>query len=558
MKKTDITKQNIHDIGYIIGPSAGSKGTKIFNYKSMCLSYWKSNEDDNGVEYLEKFKASLAEYDLDTIFVSSIVYEQDESFEFNHKKYSLLDESLRNHNLRNLVDDNFSNVKHVSLAKMPSLLGHIKISKYGQDLDSQKELLKDLINMSEDELHGEIEDDMYDAEDGVQEFGYRNGEYCNGDYTLEHGESCYVEEKNECVFLNGRCSDNNNVVADDFWRDGFDESDWLKEIDPNNEIAVYHRKGKDFYIGYTLELQEQELIWRVDGEKYEVGDYESDTFCYMSCTPNGEKLDEIEAALKSMKEGFEFNSYVYNELEIDDCNEYSEWQNDDIFDLYLFDLIFDSREDAKNAVFEIISTKDKTKEEACVEANNRIIAEHVIFNFDYSIVVEENRPYSKEPPQKRTYNQLKVVKRLENRLGYKLVWSRVNDYSSVYGFAIKQDDEEYHFGLEELFDEVSGLNTIGFIQACLTQINKRKMFKISSEELHKRASTVFIGVQDSYMVGNCKFGTEEFLQRHHIDTNVTGGIRGDVLLEYEESNFTKNMVIYKLNQVSNHERSHQI
>jgi predicted Zn-ribbon and HTH transcriptional regulator len=429
-------------------------------------------------------------------------------------------------------------------------MGYISVSKYDKDLDSQKRLLKDLISLSSVELYGDIENDTYDVEDECQEFKFHNNEYWDGGSKfLEHGESYTVETEENCLYVDGRCSPHNNDVADDFWMHGFDEGGWLKEIDPDDTIAVYHRKGKDFYIGYTLEVEEQELIWREEDESYDVDDYESDTFFYASYTPDDEKIEKVKECLESMKEDFEFRSYINNELEMDsydDCNDWS--YNDGVFDLYLLDLIFNDRNEIKNWVFEVIDTSDKTTKEACIEANNKLIAEHVTFNVDMSIEVEHVDYFSTKEPTKETYNQLKVIKRLQNRLGYELVWSLVNARGNTYGFAIKQDDQEYHFELKELFEE--DVNPIEFVQDCLVAINRRRIESISIAELVEKASHVFVGIDDSYAVGNCEFGTREFINRHRIDTNVIGGIRGDALLELETSQFTKNMVMHKIVQIS--------
>ena len=53
---------------------------------------------------------------------------------------------------------------------------------------------------------------------------------------------------------------------------------------------------------------------------------------------------------------------------------------------------------------------------------------------------------------------------------------------------------------------------------------------------------MFVGFEDSLKSGNCKFGTEQFIAKHHIDTNKIGGIRGDILLDMELSSFTKRAV----------------
>ena len=76
----------------------------------------------------------------------------------------------------------------------------------------------------------------------------------------------------------------------------------------------------------------------------------------------------------------------------------------------------------------------------------------------------------------------------------------------------------------------------------LGALEKRKLERLSQAELFEKASRVFVGIDDSIGSGNCQYGTTQFIVKHHIDTKKIGGIRGDVLLQMENSNFTKRAV----------------
>ena len=62
-----------------------------------------------------------------------------------------------------------------------------------------------------------------------------------------------------------------------------------------------------------------------------------------------------------------------------------------------------------------------------------------------------------------------------------------------------------------------------------------------------------MGVDDSLSSGNCNLGTNQFVARYGINTSITGGIRGDILLGLESSSYTKRAVAYAIANKYNQE-----
>jgi hypothetical protein len=149
-----------------------------------------------------------------------------------------------------------------------------------------------------------------------------------------------------------------------------------------------------------------------------------------------------------------------------------------------------------------------------------------------------------QPSEVRKFNHLKLIKRLEKRYGYELIKTAISDSLITDQWAIKQGNEEYHFDILDVITyDIDGTQPLKeFIFEVLEALQKRRLEKISQKELFEKASKVFVGIEDSIESGNCQYGTNQFILKHRIDTNKIGGIRGDVLLEMENSNFTKRAV----------------
>lgn len=146
------------------------------------------------------------------------------------------------------------------------------------------------------------------------------------------------------------------------------------------------------------------------------------------------------------------------------------------------------------------------------------------------------------------YNHLKILKAMERRFGYELVQTVVSENINTLAWALRKDGEEYHFDIVEVIvNDLEGEATLReFIMSALEALVKRKIERLSQAELFEKASHVFIGIDDSLKSGNCSFGTSQFIAKHHIDTSKIGGIRGDVLLQMESSNYTMRAVSHAI------------
>ena len=429
---------------------------------------------------------------------------------------------------------------------LPSLKVFIPLSNYDCSKQSQIQLAKDLIKLEGKELIGEFDDF-----DGLTfSRGNHDDNLYYGDYSQIHGENYDTLDIDDCEYFNGRLDYVNNNRLTDFWQfNELNEDGWFDEIDPKDGYTIFHRKGKDFYISPSLEEENIEIaFW--DGtlkeynEERKYQEYENcwntEVFIAMTCTRNSEIETKLFNILLDKKENLEKECYIYNELElgnpVEECFDY----NDKVFDTFFLNIIFEKDMwEAKNYILENLDWNKNIKE-ACQDINSKLLQEFVTFNIDGTMIIKS---YQNESIIKLT--RLKNLKRLQNRFGYKLVWSVVNLSAigayKTYGLAIKVGQEEYHFEMKELFDEE--IRVVDFISSILSSIQRRVIMQKAKEKLKTNANKVFVGFEDSLQSGNCYFGTEDFCQRHQIDTSKVGAIRGDILLEMEKSAYTERAVI---------------
>lgn len=534
MNAMEITRANIASLGGFnlgIGKSAGNKGTEVYQFKHTLARFWITDADRE--EQAQALRAKIEGKDLDTLFVSEISLNDGTSMKCSNNidSYRLL---VKNHSLSKLLKSGLQNVKVIHIQEAPELIGYLSLSKYKATKESQLELYSDTLSLLGYSTSGEIEDSEWDLYDDVKDFDRydaRSDKYYTGDYVSVHGGNSYAEKEEDCLHFDGKCSPCNNDVLNDFW-DNQDESwDWLKELDPEDELSLYHRKGKDFYISYRLETIDTLLQWRDEGET----ECDESNFYALVYRENLEKIKAFEDALKSLKDDIEAKSYVHDEIE---GGAYA----DGIFSQDVLSLVFEDKNDAARYIIESINFENDIKDE-CRKISIELNTKRFVIRDDYTINVLTLDYVGNEKAV--SYNELKLLKRLANKAGCELVYSRIGNTDNL-GFAIKQSDEEYHFTMEELLLIEDGMNPAEFLQECLNSIALRKITQMNEDKLLEKAKTIFLSVQDSYNAGNCKAGTSAFLARHHIDTSIIGGIRGDYLLEMETSMFTKNMVVRKL------------
>lgn len=523
--KKELVIKNIEDAGFEAGRSIKGKGLEVFTKHTLAYTT-KYHTKDKLFSHDEMcyLKELHKRYDL-----SKHVYLLDS--QIADRTYREFDENW-------LELDEVLSAQKFSLYEKPRLLCHLPLSKYDTDRCDQIKLVNDVLEFN-DEVYGEL-DEYCDIDKCIIFNNSHDNTYYKDDYELLHGE-CTAYEKDDCEYIDGRLSHHNSSVVDDLWSFRMYEDDFFSYIDPMNQLAVYHRKGKDFYIGYSLE--EISIIINFIDEDNELTEEE---FYYLRQRPNKELLQSAKEHLESLKKDTELRSYVSNELEIGELDSNFDY-NDRVFNLGILKLVFDDLYEARNYVEENV---DFTKEPyvACQEVNAKIVREFTSIEDDYTIkVTSMPNYYSCSSEEILSFKSLKVIKRLENRLGYNLVYSRIPNTNQL-SFAIKVENEEYHFDLGDLIKVDEDINPIEFVQSCLNAIAKRKIDKLSQKELLEKAQTLFISFTYSIQSGNCQLGTQAFCNRHNIDTKKIGAIRGDYLLELENSSFTKRIINSKLVQ----------
>ena len=528
-----IKTNNIESLGYKIGKGIKGKGTEIFSTTKYLISFFKV-DSTSSKELIEKMKKQ--NIDIDELYLREGGYvENGETKYFNFAENYLSAE--RQYNLQELLKNNFEGLEYFSIYRKPKLLGYFSLSKYKLDKDGQTQMVLDFLEKIEGKkLYGDFENTEYDYDCDCMEFSFRNGDYCNGDYLQFHGSSSYVEDTGDCVYIDGRVSNYNETILDEFWAFGPDEGGWLDELDPNDSIAVYARKGKDWYIGYTLYSRDFSISYKEDGEIIEDEPFEP-----LFYKPNKQLLKKVVDVVKSWKNDTETKSYVYNQFD--------ENYDSSVVNFQVAEMLFEDINDFRNEVIDNIQKWDvSTIEDEFFEAYHKVVDKKVNILDDKTVeVVYTPFVFESEEPYIKKFNHLKKMNRFGKVLGFEVIHSSVGT-SETKAYAIKKDNEEYHFDILHIVaKDISGEQTLReAIEDMLEALEKRKLEMLEQKELFEKASRVFVGIEDSIESGNCKFGTNEFIRRHHINTSKIGGIRGDELLKIENTTLTKRAVQYAI------------
>lgn len=526
MNAKQLTIKTITENNFVIGRSVKGKGLEILD-DGICVFSSKSNLYSSYIEEdLKKIELIKEREDFEDLYVSQYrhmeIWHNLCTFETQHLP---LEEFIKQYELS---PESFTSF---SINRKPKLLGYISISKYNSSKSSQIELCGDLIALTGYSVYGEHFEDGWDMEydDSIKKFEkHHEGKYYDGDYTLEHGDK-WCEDKG-CTYLDGRLTNYNESVVCDL--EDFDESSWLKEIDPKEAISVYHRKAKDWYVGYSINSQDMYIYYKENGYTYEKEECDDALIYFYTFKEEKETLEKVVSALKCIKEDIECKCFLENELEMD--NSYS------IINKKVVELLYEEYDidDFKDVIREGFSYMYETKRTDLANLYNETISS--MFQIDSKFRITTKKGDS--------FNHLALINRLGKRYGYELAKSQILQDGEASSFAIKKDEEEFHFDFMDVI--VRDLNEDeflkDFIQKALAAIEKRKLEKINNAELYEKASKVFVSISDSLKSGNCKIGTNAFISKHHIDVTKIGGIRGDYLLSLEKSNFTLRAVSYAI------------
>ncbi len=199
----------------------------------------------------------------------------------------------------------------------------------------------------------------------------------------------------------------------DFWNMTIKEEpvNYFKEIDPAESIALYHRKGKDWYIGYSLELEDVYITYKDrDGDVIE----EEQSYV-LKYTENKELLNKFVEWCESSKRDLEIKSYIYNELELPDCYGGSDFSNNDnIFNIKLLNKEFD--EDLYKFAHAISDY---------VDYNNKDDVKNLVANA-YDDYLQKNL---KDGKLFDKFTHLKILEKEANKDGKELVYTLIGDFT---------------------------------------------------------------------------------------------------------------------------------
>jgi len=523
MKAKKITIRNIEKWGYRVGKSVRGKGLELFKVDHFVVGLWFNPSSPDSIE---RAKKAVEKYGLGQLYVKNIwLYIGDEK---KHFQFEDAKTSQAHFNVKELLDSGFKGVTEISIyVTYPELVGYFPISGYSVSLEDQKEMVENLLRFEGYVMYGDelLLDEPYPEylDDMITFSRHGDDNYWNGDYHLLHGESI-CQNTSDCEYLNGRMNNFNDTVVNDFWSFGIDEvKDYLDEIDPDKNIAVYSRKGKDWYVGYEYN-QEEILISYLD----EDGEESEETFWGYTYQEKPELIEKIVDQLIAEKRNIEVKSYMYNELRISG-GYVDDWSyNDEIFNLKVVDKEFE--EEYRFEAAAVIGNYVQWDR----NANAKILVADA-----YEKWLKENL---KDEVLFGKYRHLKMLRQIAEADGKELVYTKIGEFTDEKAYAIKFKGEEYHFTLGELLNKTPQK----FYSSISKKLSKRLLEKYEQTLLVQKAKKVFVGLEDSYKAGNCKAGTSSWVQKHHIDTSKIGGIRGDEILKIDYSNFTRRAVLEAL------------
>ena len=505
MNALEITEQNIKEFGFVVGKKVRCKGTELWKqarYVSR-MSPWAMKE----AKQVELFKSRT---NRDDLYVSEIKLEDGTRYVFDE---NMIQASLDRFNVKDTIArvvDGLRGIQEVEFSALPEMVtDSFKLSGYKSDRDSQADLFSDLVDLNGGK-YGEFYDYYYDKPD-CMEFEKES----NGDYSLVWGENT-VEESGDCVYVDGRMNNYNHMVNSDFWNfDMGDDNEYFKEIDPDDKICIYHRKGKDWYIGYNIEQEENVFSFINDD-----GEVEEEEIYYFTINEDRELLDKMVDIVSGWKKDQEVKSKINNMLRIGAYDSSDEYYGGS-FNLKILNREF---EDMYELRYEIADRVDYSIETDVAVENA------------YEQYLESNMIDMKLFGK---YSHLLTIKALAEADGKELVYTKVGEFTDDKKYAIAYKGHENHFSLTELFESYPKKV---YLEAS-TGLSAKLNFLYKDSIVRAKAKGVFVSLEDSYSGGNCRTGTASFCARHGIDTTKIGGIRGDALLELDFSSFTRQAVM---------------
>jgi len=402
------------------------------------------------------------------------------------------------------------------------LLGYINRKEYDASELSQINMVRDILGLKYDIVLENVNDWDSDYDIEMLPYGVNSSIGNNFDWMVIHGEGYYTDmDGSVSGRIDGRLDFPDSLELDIFWEDIGEFAMNIGEIDPDELYTVYHRKGKDWYIGNALSLIEMPIVF-YDQRADRIVDLAESDIAFAVGNSDRKVYEAIYEKLLRVKLNLNVLGYLQNLIYY---SPYRPYHSDLGFVPLSTNL--DMSEGYNMIVDEVFAyierdlggrntPKDYNYGVVCESITDKIICEN-LNDFDTSGMFEELR---------------QIV--ANNQYGAKLVYSKVIDGAEDKSFAIKLRKHEYHFTTIEFFsterDQVEDFfNDI--IRKLQTRIKESKTLS----DLKERAKKVFVSFEDSLKAGNCEFGTKKWLADHNISPDKIGGIRGDVLLEIDPS-----------------------
>lgn len=359
-----------------------------------------------------------------------------------------------------------------------------------------------------------------------------------------------------------RMTNYDHSEIDMFW--SCDAKDWLperlKEINADGyPLSVYHYKGKDWYVAPNI-VNLTYRVYSLDEETREIG-YESceevEVLCYVSDAAKA-VADEMAEFIESTKDNLELRcvaskigdsvnslTHFFESTQIKVTHENADGSQR-VCEYELEDVV---REHA----FDYVSNHYETCKEAKIWRTSGFHGE--ILEPDAETVTAF---------LKATYPDLKIVnqskmEKFAAKLGFELsfdfaeknTWNRTELHGSI-KFTNKENSRDHYHVSSEEFEECGRDWKVVFRDVVQPMVQRRAMQEIDriiktklQGRLKEVAEHVWVTFSDSIKAGNCEFGSRQFVERNHINLNELGAIRGDALLEMEDSDFTRRIILMK-------------
>ncbi len=467
-RKREVFELNAKEAGFELGKSIRGKGTEVWSLPETVVDvskYWVSRD------VMEKeIKRAIEKYGKDNLFVGYLYYENTK-YESNGHGYEYYDVDW--------VLENLYRIDSVKLYTKPKLLGYISISHYTVDYDGQCEFVRDLR-----EMFGDTEVADVDYIDDVTAL--------DRDNEVIHGDPYVIEA--HAKYFDGRIYEYNEYALEEFWSN---LEDPFEDIDPDEKIVVWHRKGKDWYVAPRAYENDYEVWYWNPVEQ----DLEQEYFTLIEEERAERLVEEALKILEDLKREVEIKSLIYNRAGL--C-EYC-YENDKMFNLNILAKEYDNLWDF---VYELP-----------VDWNSNASPEYIVDDayekFLQSKLDEKLRLFGK-------YKHLYLLKKIAEDHGVEFGYD--DEFGTYY---LRFKNEKYHFYLRDLYNG----SPKRFFNILFNSLLRRLTEKMKKRLVYRKAKEVFVGIEDSIQAGNCKVGTQEFIKQAGIDPDKIGGVRGNVLLE---------------------------